>query len=456
MAKVVVLGAGVCGLAAGLMLARDGHEVTLLERDPSPVPDSVEAAWESWERGGVAQFHQAHILMARGRHVLDAELPDVRDAVLEAGGVRFDYMRMLPPTVADREPRPGDDRLSTVTARRAVLELALGRAAEAQDGLDVRRGVVVSGLDAEDGRVRGVATDGGDRLRADLVVDAMGRRSKLPQLLGDGVEEDAEDSGFIYYTRYFRGDVPAPRSALNTPFESFSVLTLPGDNGTWSVTLYATAGDRPLKAFRHEAAFAAVVGACPLHRHWLEGEPITGVLAMGGVQDRRRRVDPSRVTGLALVGDAWACTNPSVGRGMSFALSHAALLRRHVGDPEAFAEATERELGPWYDSTVAGDRARLDEMVAAREGGPYSVPADPASRLRAALPVAAGVDGDVFRALIEIANMLTLPQDVFARPGFADRVTAAARARGDGRRPGPGREELLELVSSAGARAAAG
>jgi glycine/D-amino acid oxidase-like deaminating enzyme len=33
MARIVVLGAGVCGLAAGLMLRRDGHEVTLLERD---------------------------------------------------------------------------------------------------------------------------------------------------------------------------------------------------------------------------------------------------------------------------------------------------------------------------------------------------------------------------------------------------------------------------------------
>ncbi len=67
MAKVVVLGGGVCGLAAGLMLARDGHEVTLLERDPSPIPDSPEAAWEQWERDGVAQFRQAHILQARGR-----------------------------------------------------------------------------------------------------------------------------------------------------------------------------------------------------------------------------------------------------------------------------------------------------------------------------------------------------------------------------------------------------
>jgi 2-polyprenyl-6-methoxyphenol hydroxylase-like FAD-dependent oxidoreductase len=54
MPPIIVLGAGVCGLAAGLLLARDHHDVTLLERDPAPVPDSADAAWERWERRGVA------------------------------------------------------------------------------------------------------------------------------------------------------------------------------------------------------------------------------------------------------------------------------------------------------------------------------------------------------------------------------------------------------------------
>ena len=85
MAKVIVLGGGVCGLASGLMLARDGHEVTVLERDPAPVPDSPEHAWEAWERGGVAQFRQAHYLQPRARAVLEAELPDVLDALAAAG-----------------------------------------------------------------------------------------------------------------------------------------------------------------------------------------------------------------------------------------------------------------------------------------------------------------------------------------------------------------------------------
>ena len=69
MPRIVVLGAGICGLASALLLARDGHDVTVLERDPAPVPDSPDDAWEQWERRGVAQFRQAHYLAAaRPRH----------------------------------------------------------------------------------------------------------------------------------------------------------------------------------------------------------------------------------------------------------------------------------------------------------------------------------------------------------------------------------------------------
>ena len=48
MSNVMVLGGGFCGLSSALMLARDGHEVTVLERDPSPVPANPDRAWESW------------------------------------------------------------------------------------------------------------------------------------------------------------------------------------------------------------------------------------------------------------------------------------------------------------------------------------------------------------------------------------------------------------------------
>ena len=70
MARILVLGGGICGLAAGMMLARDGHEVTLLERDAAPVPESIEDAWEQWDRDGVSQFRLAHFLHVRATQVI--------------------------------------------------------------------------------------------------------------------------------------------------------------------------------------------------------------------------------------------------------------------------------------------------------------------------------------------------------------------------------------------------
>src|SRR5207237_4895173 len=104
--------------------------------------------------------------------------------------------------------------------------------------------------------VADVRTADGQEFRADLVVDASGRQSCAPQWLASiGARppyEEQEDSGFTYYTRYFRGTQPQRAAPTLTMFESMTLLTLPGDNGTWSVTIFTASGDQPLKNLRHE------------------------------------------------------------------------------------------------------------------------------------------------------------------------------------------------------------
>ena len=440
MARIVIAGGGVCGLAAGLMLHRDGHEVTVLERDRAPLPESPEDAWERWERDGVTQFRMAHYLQPLGHGVLGAELPDVLEAL---GAPSFDALCMMPPPLAAAGAREDDERFMTVATRRTTLELAFGRVAEEE--LTILRDTSVVELLGEP-HVRGVRTSAGDDIDADLVVDAMGRRSPLPKLLSLPVHEEAEDSGFLYYGRHFRGTPPQVRGPINMPIGTISILTLPGDDDTWSVTVYTSTGDQPLKRIRDAGRWTAVVASLPLHAHWLDGEPMTDVVAMGGVVDRYRRL-PDGVTGLALLADAFACTNPSMGRGISLGLRHAQLLRdtAREEDPARFAPAwdqvTEAEVAPWYRDTVALDRARLHEVEALRNGLPRPRPANPA---RAAIGPAAMRDPDVFRAMMAHRSCLGAPSDLDA---VGERALELAADAGPPRLAGPDRDQLLALLS---------
>jgi len=469
MARIVIAGGGMCGLAAGMLLTRGGHEVTVLERDPTPVPGSVEEAWQAWERQGVAQFRLAHFLAAAGREVLEQELPDVFEALVSAGAARVDLLAFMPPSLADGGARPGEERFVTYTARRPTIEQVLGQAAEGEPGLEVRRGTAVAGLTIQPSNgttphVTGVRLESDETVPAELVVDAMGRRSPLPRWLSDAnigpLHEESEDSGFIYYGRYFRsadGSTPQPIGPFLAPMGTFSILTLPADNGTWAVTIVASSGDQVLKRMRDPDLWAAVIQACPLHAHWLEGEPIGGLEAMGGVLDRYRRpVAGGRplLTGLALLGDAWACTNPSLGRGISLGLLHAKCLREvigsHLDDPAEFAQAwdaaTEAKLTPWYRETVEEDADRLREIEALRNGVQPPPPSDRSAVLRGALSAAMLHDPDLFRAYLASRAVLTPLSETFSRDGVADRTLALADQHERLVLPGPSRADLLTLL----------
>jgi 2-polyprenyl-6-methoxyphenol hydroxylase-like FAD-dependent oxidoreductase len=469
--RVLVIGGGICGLGTALLLARDGHDVTVLERDSSPLPASPHDAWEGWNRPGVAQFRQPHNFMPGLRLLLEAELPDIQDALSRSGAARFDLLHPLPRSLTDQSPRPIDDRLWTLTARRPVGEWVFADAARREPRVTIRSGArardliagppVVAGIP----HVAGVRLTDGEELHADLVVDATGRLSRAPDWLATigsrrPIEEQA-DSGFVYYTRYFRGAQPARVGPVLGPLGTISVLTLPGDNDSWSVTLFTSTGDQPLKTLRHEEVWTRVVRACPLYAHWLEGEPVSSVLAMAGIVDRCRRfaVDGEPVvTGFVAVADAWACTNPSAGRGLTVgflqALQLRDTLRRRTGDPlaivEEFDARTEVEIKPWYDAQVALDRYRFAEMNALREGRDVPRPADELAIGVRALLSAMVLDPELYRAAIEYIATLTPIQRILQRPEVQQRLTAVRaslpRTSPPSSIPGPTRAQLLELA----------
>lgn len=470
MARIVIIGAGVVGLGTAMLLAGDGHQVTVLERDPISPPEPVEA-WERWQRPGLNQFRLPHFFLAGFRSVLDAELPEVSGALRAAGALRLNVIGDAPREMTGGW-RDGDDCYELLTGRRPVVEAVIATQAAATRGVEVRRGTavtgMVSGASALPGvpHVTGVRTKAGESIPADLVVDMSGRRSALPGWLSEigarDPAEELEDSGFVYYGRHFRsvdGSVPPAIGPNVMDWGTITSLTLPADNGTWAIALVTSSKDTALRPLRETGRWEAVVRGLPLVAHWLDGTPIEdGVQVMAHLEDRYRGfVADGRpvATGVVAVADSWACSNPANGRGASIGMLHAVTLRdqlREVGldDPAAFAEAfhaaTARTVEPWYRATLATDRYRLAEIESGVRGGTYD-PQDSQYQLGKALGAAAGQDPDCLRAYLDIWLVLRTPGEVFARPGLLDKILQLGSGWRDVEPLGPGREQLLALAS---------
>lgn len=464
MGGIVVCGAGVCGLVTAMMLATDGHEVTVLERDAAPAPEPGRA-WDDWERRSLNQFRLPHFLMPAFRELMEVELPDVVPALVAGGALRYN---LVGPVAELFDP---DGHHVVVTARRPLLEAVLARLAEDTPGVTVRRGVVVAGL-VTDGqsppRVTGLRTEDGEELTADLVVDAGGRRSPLSKWLVEAgaappiVEE--EDSGFVYYGRHVRApegiDLGGPSFTLSG---SVGLLVLPADDDISGIGIIACSDDAQLRVLRKEGPWTATMNLLPQGDQILGSEFVSPLVAMASIEDRWRRfvVDGRPVaTGVVSVGDAWAATNPTLGRGISLALRHAAALRHLIGDqglePErlvlSFDEVTEAEFTPWYRSTVWHDRHRLGDMLAAMGGEEGS----DEERLDAEDPLwndyrrfmaAARHDPAVLLPrLLTWLHLTELPEHTLADPVVRGRLDElGAKVMPD---RGPSRAELLEAVGA--------
>src|SRR5688500_3892792 len=326
MADIVVCGAGACGVITAMMLAKDGHDIVVLERDPMEPPAPADA-WDAWERRGVTQFRLAHLLMPRWRYEMAGALPEVLDAFAAAGAYQVNFFGPF------REVIPSPERFDVMTAPRPVLDAVLCAVASSIPGIEIRRGVAIAGLEVAGTpvapgipHVTGARTEAGDVVPADLVVAATGRRSPLTRWLAElgtkPAHEEKEDSGFVYYGRYLRsrdGSQLVTRPGL-VDFGSVGLLALPADDGTFGVGIIGTSDDAALRPLRQEDAWWRVLAALPGGEALVESEPISPLVTMAGIEDCYRRfvVDGMPVaTGVVAVADAWAATNPTLGRGIA-------------------------------------------------------------------------------------------------------------------------------------------
>jgi 2-polyprenyl-6-methoxyphenol hydroxylase-like FAD-dependent oxidoreductase len=474
--RVVVVGGSAAGSLSALMLARSGHDVTIVEREDLAPAGTVEDAAAGAFRASAPQIVQPHAVLPACREIVRERLPDVYENLLDAGVLEAPMTSHVPPGITDRGGLQGDELFPLVMTRRSTVDWVLARATSAEPRVQLRYRTPVIGLVADPGdppRVRGVRTPDGE-LPADLVVDATGRRTQVDRWLG-GIGARSSDlahaeCGLAYYSRQYRVRDTAPPGPLTTGalmgLDEFVAGIWGGDNGAMQLALAPLATDRRFAPARSPEVFTRVLRTVPLFSAWLDAlDPVTDVHVMGGLHNTLRRlvVDGAPVAlGLYAVGDSVCTTNPTFGRGLSMAAHCAAdltdALAAHPDDPHARSlamdHAVTEHLAPWYADQVANDTAWVAMLRHSVEGAP-APPTPPADRLvLGRLRAAAQVDALAFRALWRVTSMVGRPDDVYDDPALVAHVRAVLAAAGPPPRPPqPTRAELEAALAGCGPRA---
>jgi 2-polyprenyl-6-methoxyphenol hydroxylase-like FAD-dependent oxidoreductase len=431
------------GLLAGRVLAEHFDRVTIVERDRFPSGPEF--------RSGVPQARHAHILLARGRMILEQFFPTLMTELLAAGVPVLDTsadLKFLNPV--GWLPRYRSD-LSFFSCSRILLEWTVRQQLARYAGVRFAEGCDVIALlpDAQNGvagvrvRSRGQANAGPSEpydLHADLVVDASGRSSRTPdwlQALGYPRAQETVINAFLgYASRVYARPSGAAHDwralwiATRPPALLRGGVIFPLEGDRWMVTLVGAARDYPPTDEAGFLAFAGSLASPQLYEAISAAQPLSPIHGYQRTENCLHHYERLArwPENFVVIGDAVCAFNPVYGQGMTVAALSALTLdqalrayqRRGAGDRRGLAQQVQRQLAkgnttPWLMAT--GE----DFRYPATEGGHP----DRMTRLthwymdRVLLLCAEKVD--VYSAFASVLHMLKPPSALF-RPSILFQV----------------------------------
>jgi len=345
MAKVAIQGAGIAGCALALLLARQGHSVTIFERAQSlrsggQAVDVRGAALKVMEELKLIEEVRACRTYFRGMSVCDEcdnELERTTDRTLSGGRFDSDDIELF------------RDDLSRILffAGSKLVTYVFGNE-------------VVSARQQSDS-VAVELRNGGER-SFDLLVGADGLSSGIRRLAFGRDEEYVHPAGIyagIYSTSNSIG-LDAWQLVFRTPERGIIVYPNRSNDQLRVVLYFADGGSEPplqdtvAQKRALKAPFGDVGGRFRTLVAELDGAD--NLYASEMAQVRMRRWSDGRIV---LAGDAAYCPSPLTGQGTSLALVGAYVLAeeigRSTGDLAAAAESHERRLRPFVEANLAID-----------------------------------------------------------------------------------------------------
>ncbi|WP_242884653.1 FAD-dependent oxidoreductase [Actinomadura litoris] len=431
--RALVLGAGMAGLLAGRVLADEYAEVLIVDRDV--LADSADP------RRTVPQGRHVHGLLARGHEIIEGLFPGITAGMAADGVPVGDFGTSLTWYFDGRMMHRTTTGLTCVSASRPMLEQRIRRRVRALENVAFREETQVLGLLAADRRqVTGVRVrdaEGEREVGADLVVDAMGRASRLPAWLRSlGLPEPPEERVGIdltYTTCDFLG--PLDPDPIGDGVAEVCVATPASPRGgtlarladRYSLSLYGLFGDRPPTDHEGFLRFAARLPVPTIHAAVRDAVPLGRPVSYRFPASVRRRYEKSAEPprGLLAVGDAACSFNPVYAQGMTVAAIGAEVLAGHLrggGPPDPrrfFRSLAAANDAPW--ALAAGGDLGFPQATGRRALGVRLANAY-VPRLRAG----AVHDPSLTEAFLRVAGLVAPPQSIM-RPGVLRKVLFGGR-----------------------------
>lgn len=372
----IVVGGSIGGLLTARVLTNHFERVTVIERDQ--LPDSPTF------RMGAPHARHAHGLLARGQQIMESYFPGLTAELLSQGALTANLGDEFVLSIGGARMQPFHSAVEGLAFSRPLLENALLRRVRALSQVQFLEGRDVVGFITDDQRTqvmglriqqRGSADHPILELEADLVVDASGRSSKLPEWLNAigyvPPQEITVDANAGYASRIYRRTElltswKAVYAMPQAPHQSRGGLLIAIEGDRWLATLTGINGDHPPTDDEGFMAFAKSLPVAEIYNTIAKSEPLTDAYGYRKAANRLRRYDKLEryPGGLLALGDSVYALNPVYGQGMTVASLGALTLdeslfsvssREELRDP-ALPSAFFKKLGkviegPWQMAT---------------------------------------------------------------------------------------------------------